>query len=275
MKQNARASKIDIAICNPPYCRDLHLRIIEKLIPHCEEVLNISPISWLQDPLAKYKKNSSYNKFKESVAEHIADLEVIDAKKCQALFDALFIIDLGIYHFDNNKHKIVCKYPQFMSRVAKYMKDSLPPIEHLKKDGYRVRIMTIGGGKAGGSGQRSATLFSKNPLSKNIVYKDGMYEEKPWHSYYVKNQYSKTTDEITDSIKFDSEYEAYNFIHSYDTVFAKIVHLYSVTGVNINKLNILWMKDYTQPWTDERFKDYFNITDEEWKEIEEIMSKYK
>ena len=35
------------------------------------------------------------------------------------------------------------------------------------------------------------------------------------------------------------------------------------------------MSDYTQPWTDERFYKFFNITPDEQKIIEETMAKYK
>ena len=48
---------------NPPYDGNLHLKILEKVIPIADKVINISPVRWLQDPLAKYKKNSDYKKF--------------------------------------------------------------------------------------------------------------------------------------------------------------------------------------------------------------------
>ena len=50
---------------NPPYNGNLHLKIIDKVIKACpdSEIINLSPIRWLQDPLAEYKKNSDYNRF--------------------------------------------------------------------------------------------------------------------------------------------------------------------------------------------------------------------
>ena len=41
---------------NPPYSRNLHLKILEAVIPVADKVVNISPVRWLQDPFAKYKK---------------------------------------------------------------------------------------------------------------------------------------------------------------------------------------------------------------------------
>lgn len=47
-------------IMNPPYSGNLHLKIVSKIISEYPnaEIVNLSPIRWLQDPLAEYKKNS-------------------------------------------------------------------------------------------------------------------------------------------------------------------------------------------------------------------------
>lgn len=59
--------EFDVAIMNPPYDGNLHLKILEKVIPIADEVVNISPIRWLQDPLAKYKKSSDYKRFENTI----------------------------------------------------------------------------------------------------------------------------------------------------------------------------------------------------------------
>lgn len=63
--------KFDKIIMNPPYSKNLHLKILAKTIEHLKdensECVNLSPIRWLQDPLAKYKKNSDLKRFKDSV----------------------------------------------------------------------------------------------------------------------------------------------------------------------------------------------------------------
>ena len=53
------------------------IKILEKVIPVADKVVNISPVRWLQDPLAKYKKNSDYKKFEESISKKIESLDVI------------------------------------------------------------------------------------------------------------------------------------------------------------------------------------------------------
>ena len=59
-------------------------------------LVNLSPIRWLQDPLAKYKKTSDWYKFKE-VREHTHIINVIIARDFQAMFGAIGNFDLGIY----------------------------------------------------------------------------------------------------------------------------------------------------------------------------------
>ena len=55
--------KFDHIIMNPPYCRNLHLKILNEAIHHSDDVVNLSPIRWLQDPLAEYKRNSDFKRF--------------------------------------------------------------------------------------------------------------------------------------------------------------------------------------------------------------------
>ena len=93
--------KFNVAIMNPPYDRNLHLKILEAVIPHAEKVVNISPVRWLQDPFAPYLTRSDYCKFENSISKHIKDLEVIPAKNASQIFqEASFTMNLGIYTCD-------------------------------------------------------------------------------------------------------------------------------------------------------------------------------
>lgn len=46
--------KFDHIIMNPPYCRNLHLKILNEAICYSDDVVNLSPIRWLQDPIADH-----------------------------------------------------------------------------------------------------------------------------------------------------------------------------------------------------------------------------
>ena len=67
-------------------------------------------------------------------------------------------------------------------------------------------------------------------------------------------------------INFSSETERYNAWQSYLTKFAR----FCVMLDESTKL-APYMGDYTEPWTDERFKQYFGLTDIEWQLIDTVI----
>ena len=280
--------RIDVAIMNPPYNRSLHLKILEAVIPIADKVVNISPVRWLQDPLAKYKKNSDYNKFEESISKKIESLDVISAKNANGLFDAIFAMDLGIYTCSNDTSNCidVDLTDDITKRVVRYMINNRATFDYNKKDGVRIRIPCICGGKSGGSGERDKVRLCdvRNCLGQPLVFTDGLLDGKQWHEHYRKNQYSKTTDGITCSIKFNSKAEADNFWASVNTQFYKYIHHKVVLDVHVEECKILFMQDYTQPWDDKRFCTHFGITgyiddehavpNSEWEIILNAMKEY-
>lgn len=67
-------------------------------------------------------------------------------------------------------------------------------------------------------------------------------------------------------LNFNSENERKNAWQSYLTKFAR----FCIAMDESTKL-APYMDDYTQAWTDERFVEYFELTDEEWKVIDETI----
>ena len=261
----------DIVIQNPPYQGSLHLKFLEKCIEIGNNVISIQPCRWLQDPFGKEKKNSNYNKYKENISKHIKDLEIINWEDCLNLFK-IQSTDLGIYicdkegGFDYNK----ISENNVVKKVIDYINENLCNIEHNKKDGYRVRISLISG----------MSKVIKNVALKDIVFKDGKYNGKWWYEYYQRNKHSKSTEEITASIKFKTEEEGYNFINSFKTKFVSYIESYLITDVSVNEHKILWMGNakhpqsgkigYESKWTDEDFYKYFNLNEDEIKELKKF-----
>lgn len=256
--------KFDHIIMNPPYDKNLHLKILREAMKYSDDIVNLSPIRWLQDPLAEYKKNSDFKNF-EDIRKRIETLDVLTAKESQNLFGNVMNMDLGIY-------KITDK-GGFDSRslinpiCLKLKNNTFGHFDYNMKDGWRVRISTISGGKSGGSGNRNFTLYSQ----KLLAFYDGKKDNKWWHEYYNKNQYSKTTEEITTSLKFNSEEECNNFIdvmtktklgRYYYHIMSIDVHVYAHSFIKL---------DYTHAWTDEDLYKYFDLTQEEIREIETLI----
>lgn len=278
--------KFDCIIMNPPYQRNLHLKILEKAIEQLKDddsvCVNLSPIRWLQDPLAKYKKRSDYYKFKDSIGKHIETIDNIAALDAQNLFvGAGAATELGVYKCKKTKYAVYTCVLTFIQRVVEWQRNnSFVILEKNKYDGVRVRLPIIASVAAG---------HTSKPCLESIgavrYFIDGKKDNKWWFEYYQKNQFTKCTTEMPSSIKFNSETEAINFCKQYDTVFCKIYTHFMKRDVHISPEIILWMhnainprtglKGYESDWTDEDFYTFFNITPDEQKIIEETMKKYK
>lgn len=251
----------DHIIMNPPYSGNLHLKILQEAMKHSDEVVNLSPIRWLQDPLAEYKKNSDWKKF-EDIRKQIESVDVVVKSEVQKNFDIVNSEDLGIYHITKEGGWADFEVKDIVKKCYNKIKNKLCNIEHNQKDGWRIRVSTISN-----NNHRNGAL---NNLGKLVIFYDGMKDGQPWYNFYQKNKWSKTTPEITDSIKFASEEEAKNFIKSIEeTKFGRWYEAHIITDMNICNANILWLGDYTHHWTDEMLYEYFGLTDDEIKEIEQ------
>ena len=283
--------KFDCIIMNPPFKRNLHLKILAQAIKHLKDetsvCVNLSPVRWLQDPLAKYKKNSDWHRFQESVSKHIERVEVITSNAAQEFFQIGMQTDIAIYmccirSIDNIPDLV----NPIVKRTANFCINHYPVFDEMQYLGWRVRIPYIIGGKSNdGHGKVKSSHISKISLGNLYVFFNGYKDGKPWYDWYQRNQFSKTTKEITQSIKFNSELEATNFIKQFNTNFVKYNQLDILNSVHVAPEKIIWMGDsinprtgkkgYESEWTDEDFYTFFNISPAEQKVIEEMMEKYR
>lgn len=68
-------------------------------------------------------------------------------------------------------------------------------------------------------------------------------------------------------LNFTTDMERYNAWQSYFTKFARFCFILDESM----KLSP-YMNNYTKPWTDERFKQYFELTDIEWQLIDTVIN---
>ena len=91
-----------------------------------------------------------------------------------------------------------------------------------------------------------------------------------WNFRVVLLNYQSSIVQTTNSHvrfhNFNSEQERYNAWQSYLTKFAR----FCICMDESTKL-APYMGDYTEPWTDERFKQYFGLTDIEWQLIDTVI----
>ena len=294
--------KFDCVIMNPPYQKNLHLKILAEAIKHLKDddsvCVNLSPVKWLQNPLAKYKKNSDYNRFEDSISKHIESLNTITKYQMTNLFvqcncdAAIYVINNHLNNFDYSNFNINVLLKHFVYDTSISKMSSV--IEHNQINGIRVRCGSFGMANGGGSTRENSPSIKLGKFEYvhyllMRIYKDGysVDNNKFWSEDRAPgggNKAKPIGTPIPTSVKFASINEALNFVNSTKTNFIRTLTWLSNDVESNSDYIIPWMGDsinprtglkgYESEWTDEDFYKFFNITDDEIKIIEDTMAKY-
>ena len=288
--------KFDRATMNPPYDGNLHLKVLEGTINFADEIVNISPIRWLEDPLYKFKNASDFNKF-QSILTHIVNIDKVSREDFYKIFGMSSSLNLGKYKLNAsggwnpntfNTNEILNKTFSVMEeKKLKFIKDK---IEHDKLDGWRVRILTRAPIETDRMTSESVKTRKTHLLHYKLsfVYNDGYTKDNVfWSKNRLPGAGNKTYEigtPIHDSIKFDTEIEAVNFENYTKTNFFKYIFSVEKTG-DETPLYLPFMDDYKTEWTDKKLCDYFGISgyisdtnaeqDSEWDLILKTLEEYK
>lgn len=228
---------------------------------HSDDVVNLSPIRWLQDPLAEYKKNSDWEKF-EDIRKHIESLDVVSAPEAQKLFSSGQYENLGIYHL--TKDGVLDISPKPLISQALFDKVNLPTYQGKYKSFYSERV------------SENYKNFDKpfvkvSALHGNVGAKDWFDIITPQKELAMSKGQSKGGS-CTFTYNFDTQEEAENFFVYCQTKFVKACNGNVKTNIRWPGYAIPFMPTYTHPWTDEMLYEYFDLTEDEIKEIEYNIS---
>ena len=260
----------DFVISNPPYDRNLHLKFLEKVIKVADKTVNISPVRWLQDPFAPYLKSSDYNKFEESISKHIESLEIVPASKATKTFTgAAFIMNLGIYTCSSKGGYDYRHKESFIRKIVEKTRESnWLDFAYTKQDKSKLKPYVIMV-----SGVHSND--SKYPLLCQ-TYERQLEVREPNSCSHNNNNFGL--------FSFDTEEERRNFYDCYNTPFMIWQTKLWKSDIAIHTRNVPYFGDYTKPWTNARFCEYFGITGfisdteaepgSEWETILNTMKKY-
>ena len=263
-----KMTKFNKIIMNPPYDKNLHLKILREAMKHIEkegEVINLSPIRWLQDPLAEYKRGSDWKKFGD-VRERIGSLDVVNSEDAIRLFGALFNTDLGIYYI-TDKGGFDCKklIKSNAHIVEACIKCGFPDLVKYDENDERafVTIRTI-------TNLHRTTAYDIVSHNNGIFIKGKTIDGKDWRDALYKTK-TCNDDRVPLGIYFNTKEEAENFIKWSDTKTIKYFVKQLVVDQHIYTEFLPFMPTYSHPWTDTMLYEYFGLTEDEIKIVEEEM----
>jgi hypothetical protein len=253
---NKHMPKFDVAIMNPPYAGTLHLKILEKVIPIADKVVNISPIGYALDwPVFYNLKNTPNFKTKQYILKRIASCEQITVAQANDMFKIGSFVNLAITTYDGEEHDIGMKL---------YLTD-----KRKSKSVFEKVILSI----ANGTYDNLAAHIQISTIHGNPGCKD---------EFDVVTPQYKLVEHLRPKNMPESDF--INWHNSCNTMFMKYCNLLTRQGQGLNPKYLPYMQDYTQPWTDKRFCEYFNITgyidddhaepNSEWEIILNTMKEY-
>ena len=245
---------------NPPYNKNLHLKILQEAMKHSDDVVNISPIRWLQDPLAEYKRGSDWKKFCD-IRKKIESLDVVKAIEAQRIFGTGQYENLGIYHITENGGLDILPKP-FISQGL-FDKVNLPTYQGKYKSFYSERV------------SENYKNFDKPFVKVSALH--GHVDAKDWFDIITPQKELAMSKKLrkggscTFTYNFDTQEEAENFFAYCQTKFVKACNGNVKTNIRWGGNAVPFMPTYTHPWTDEMLYEYFGLNEEEIKEIEQSI----
>ena len=262
-------------IMNPPY--NIHLKILDKVIKAAPnaEIINLSPIRCFHDVLWA---NKDKDICMPAILKRLSSVDEISAKEMSELFGDVDI-ECGIWHLKDGGFDNLSLQNTLHNKMLQY--DSCN--KHLVRNqlsGIIVRCDYFGGCKGRkGSNRTNAASISKGiyeycHYALSMIYKDGYSVEngKFWSENRMPgagNKIMPVGTPIPSGIKFDTVEEAKNFEAYTKTKFARYI-VGTARKIDSDSGKLLpFMPTYTHPWTDEQLYEYFGLTEDEIKEIEQ------
>ena len=259
--------KFDFAIMNPPYDHNLHLKFLEKVIKVAGKTVNISPISWLQFPTREKP---------EFLMKHAEYFNILDRNDSNNAFGIDMGMNIAVGVFTGKEQEYQVKWYDYhpfgkhiYSIYKKITGKETPVTKEMTtnpQSEYTLRLCIT---------RRFVTECAEGRL-------EGSRDPKKFFTIVSRNYDTMKRKDLSGGIhflNFNTENERDNAWNSFMTLFVR----FCIAMDESVKL-CPYMGDYTEPWTNARFCEYFSITGfisdteaepgSEWDTILETMKKY-
>ena len=286
----------DKVIMNPPYMRTLHLQITRKAMEHCDSAVILQPAEWVMNKEWETMQRCVLRRFVD-IAQKITSLERLNRRNLTVRFeercrDESSALELAIFTYsrdaENNYWKTFwqLRYCDDEIRILDYVKSKtnksfIDVIDKDEKtDGIRVPIRPMLGCQCWGIRDVPQPIvyfkyfkYAIDNKVNGVNYRRYICSLSKGSRSAMKQFNIDLDSPMKFSVKFNTTYEAENFYDSLNTNFVKYVIYLNKQGQHVYWHRIPFMEDYSAPWTDERFYDYFEICSNDRKIIEDTIKK--
>jgi hypothetical protein len=244
----------DKIIANPPFDKNLHLKILREAMKHIEkeggEIVSLEPIT-------EVKRKLLFNDECKLLPDNFEITDVYDVEESADLFNIEIRHPLGIWHLSKN---IITDWKKLENTIIEYK----PIVDKIR------------------------SKIGNNPLSLHITKKptgkyflklcDGVstycHAKVTVSTYLYTSANFKTATEGTNKghlvyLNFDNAEEQRNAWQALTTKFMKFVSKYAT--MCSPRYDQIFTLDWSRSWTDADLYEYFNLTPEKIKIIEEEM----
>ena len=242
--------KFDCIIMNPPYQRNLHLKILAEAIKHLKDdgtCVNLSPIPRLTSIRNLYDEKTITRNAKTEQYAYLKDVEQI--RNGIEIFNAGIQQHLGIQVYSTNKHLI---------DIEQYVESDLPK-DLVKKIMYKCMKYSL------------LNVEQHGDFELPISDVHGHIGSKDFLNIMALTYECQLSSVGRVKVKFLTENDRHAFYNFWMSSLGRLLtSLWKVdTNVEHRYIPYVWFKDVNE------FAKWFDLTPAEQKVIEETMEKYK
>lgn len=236
-------------IGNPPFNQNLHLKILDKVLDVPKKSITfLHPSTLFCSPRLAFEETMHFKRHTR-IFERVSDVEILSPKETNKAFGIALKNPLAISQFDATSLQ--------KNHRTRFVKDKINValaekiMEKTKKDSLTRHQCTD-----------KKFLFRCSRLHGSLC-------KVLASSYEIQLEANSRSYTRSYTFSFSSENERKNFYDAYMLPFFIKYQIYLwKEDMNIYARYLPWLNDYTKPWTNERLYEFFDLTDDEIKYIE-------
>ena len=279
MKEVWKKEYFDYSVGNPPFNQMIDMKFVRLSYEIADVTCIVHPSTWLLDEKGKQKK---FTETKELIKDSLESIELFNGNK---IFNIVLAIPCCITYIDNKKNTkgILCndvinnisiKYDD-IDDINKYSESIIYPKlkEKIKK---LANLNNLNNNLKLNKNNNFSFYVNISQISGNVFTncEDKMVKDD-FYTMVIKDSIIESFPRMQ-PFGFNTKDEATNFLDYIKSDFARFCFSIYKTNKNAHRgeLGIVPYLDFSKKWTDDKIKNDFKFTDEEFEFIKSKIPKY-